>query len=138
METISLPAFVKERTGIYADLNANGRVIMQCASADATVSANRVLLESLLDNLVVNAMRHKPADTDIIIAVSGNSLSVTNDDDADTPLDKNLLFRRFSNRGQQKRGNGLGLSIVKAICDYHHWTISYIHTDNRHIFVVDF
>jgi len=139
VETIELVSFVNRRIAIYSDLNAGGgKVMLDNASTMASISANIPLFESMLDNLVVNAMRHKKDNADIIISVNNNYLSVINEGVEPITLDKNKLFKRFSNIGERNRGNGLGLSIVKAICDYHHWTIDYQFVDGRHTFIVKF
>jgi len=139
VETIELVSFVNRRIAIYSDLNAGGgKVMLDKVSTTASISANIPLFESMLDNLVVNAMRHKKDNADIIISVNNNSLSVINEGVEPITLDKNKLFKRFSNIGERNRGNGLGLSIVKAICDYHHWTIDYQFVDGRHTFIVKF
>ena len=139
VETIELVSFVNRRIAIYSDLNAGGgKVMLDNASTMASISANIPLFESMLDNLVVNAMSHKKDNADIIISVNNNSLSVINEGVEPITLDKNKLFKRFSNIGERNRGNGLGLSIVKAICDYHHWTIDYQFVDGRHTFIVKF
>lgn len=139
VETIELVSFVNRRIIIYSDLNAGGgKVMLDKDSTTASISANIPLFESMLDNLVVNAMRHKKDNADIIISVNSNSLSVINEGEEPITLDKNKLFKRFNNIGERNRGNGLGLSIVKAICDYHHWTIDYQFVDGRHTFIVKF
>jgi len=138
-DTIELVPFVNRRIAIYSDLNAEGgNVVFDNTSAGVSISANISLFESMLDNLVVNAMRHKKDNTDIIISVDNSSLSVTNEGEEVTTLDKNNIFKRFNNLGEKNRGNGLGLSIVKAICDYHHWTIDYQFADGRHEFIIKF
>ena len=138
-DTIELVPFVNRRIAIYSGLNAEGgNVVFDNTSAGVSISANISLFESMLDNLVVNAMRHKKDNTDIIISVDNSSLSVTNEGEEVTTLDKNNIFKRFNNLGEKNRGNGLGLSIVKAICDYHHWTIDYQFADGRHEFIIKF
>ena len=43
-------------------------------------------------------------------------VSNTSDDAA---LDADQIFNRFYRPSEKTTGNGLGLSIVKAVCDYH-------------------
>ena len=102
-----------------------------------TVEANDVLMESMLNNLVVNAVRHNRAEGTIIISVSNGRLSIANPSD-EPPLDADRVFSRFYRMKSSQKGNGLGLAIVKSICDYHHWTVSYEYRDGLHIFAVVF
>lgn len=97
------------------------------------ITANRTLLESLVTNLAVNAVRSSgTAD----ITLTGTRLVVSNPSTDGKALDRDRLFHRFA-QTSGKRGNGLGLAIAKAICDFHHWTIEYAFTDGRHLFTVD-
>jgi two-component system OmpR family sensor kinase len=137
-ERIDLLEFVRQRIRLFTDLDTDRQVWLDEASMPLVVTANASLLESLLDNLVVNALRHKCDGTSVTISVFGNTLYVINVGVTDTPLNKEMLFKRFANTGDKNRGNGLGLAIVKAICDYHHWSINYDYTDGRHHFTVQF
>ena len=101
-----------------------------------TVRANRTLLESLVNNLVVNAVRHNRPGGEITVTVAAGSLTVSNTSDGKA-LDERLLFNRFYRPSEQVKGNGLGLAIVRAICQYHGWKVSYSYT-GRHCFTVDF
>ncbi len=101
------------------------------------IKANEALLESLLNNLVVNAIRHSFDNNRITIEIMEHSLTITNIAN-DGPLDEKLLFRRFQFTDDQKRGNGLGLSIVKAICDFHGWSINYEYNEGIHRFIIGF
>lgn len=102
------------------------------------VKANSTLFRIMLNNLIVNALRHTTGDNGIIeIIITRNDLSVCNQADNGT-LDATKIFSRFHTDDQAKGGNGLGLSIVKAICDYHGWTIQYSFQHQRHCFTVTF
>lgn len=88
------------------------------------IPANRSLLESLLNNLVVNAVRHNRPDGEIRITLSPDSLTVSNTS-TEKALNAKLIFNRFYRPSEKTKGNGLGLAIVKAVCDYHGWKIAY-------------
>lgn len=105
---------------------------------DLTIQANATLLDCMLKNLIVNAIRHALPDTDIRLLLTDDSITVSNASAATQPLDSNKLFTRFSAAQTGTGGNGLALSIVKAICDFHHWKIRYSFEDGRHTFCVRF
>ena len=137
-ERVDLVDFIQKRISLYADLDTENQVLLDETSTPLTVTANTSLLESLLDNLVVNAIRHKRDNTSVVVSVFGNMLNVINAGATDKALDPAMLFKRFANTGDRKRGNGLGLAIVKAICDCHGWTVRYEFADGRHKFSVAF
>lgn len=102
-----------------------------------TVDCNEVLLESMLSNLIVNAVRHGRPKGTISITLKGQSLVIANSSD-EPPLDATQIFSRFYRVKASQKGNGLGLAIVKSICDYHHWSIGYRHEGDQHKFIIDF
>jgi len=102
-----------------------------------TVNTNLILLESLINNLIVNAIRHNSDKRVINITLEGKTFSISNTGQPD-PLNPDKIFRRFSRTSEEKKGNGLGLSIVRQICILHGWEIEYDFKDAKHIFVVRF
>lgn len=95
-----------------------------------TMLADPDLLMQLISNLTENALRHTPADTAIEIEVlridGAPVLSVSDNGPGLHPEDREKVFRRFY-RGEKSRttgGNGLGLSLCKAIAELHHATIN--------------
>lgn len=102
-----------------------------------TVYANRILLESLVNNLVVNAVRHNRPGGEILLTLWDGELILSNTSD-EPALDERLIFNRFYRPSEKVKGNGLGLAIVKAICMYHGWTANYRYENNRHTFIITF
>lgn len=102
-----------------------------------TVSANRSLLECLLNNLFVNAVRHNRPGGEITITLADGGLAVSNTSD-EAALDGTRIFSRFYRPSEKVEGNGLGLAIVKAICEYHGWSVRYSYLDGMHTFTVLF
>ena len=105
---------------------------------DKKLSANPILLECLLKNLIVNAIRHSSSAGEIQIRVDDSSLMVGNESVDGMPLDADTLFCRFRPGNVRQKGNGLGLAIVKAVCDFHHWLVKYRYEAGQHLFIVNF
>lgn len=137
-EKIDLISAIKERLPIYKELGDNTSIHLVESDAHPIITANQSLLESLLNNLIINAIRHTCPNSGVYIFVFQNSLTVCNDSINNKALDHSLLFQRFQFSSDKKRGNGLGLSIVKAICDYHGWRIYYSFEEGKHCFKVAF
>lgn len=99
------------------------------------LKANKLLVESLINNMVVNAIRHNVKEGTINIKVDKSGLKVSNTG-VPYALDPNKIFRRFSRSSEEKKGNGLGLAIVQQICIMHGWEVSYNYENNLHVFGV--
>ncbi len=116
-----------------------GRIRLSMPAVHIRLSANRTLLEILISNLIVNAIRHSEGGQPISASLYPGGFSVSNPA-GNGSLPASDLFVRFGNHRQNPSGNGLGLAIVKQICDYNRWHVSYRY-DNRtcsHLFAVDF
>ena len=48
------------------------------------------------------------------------------------------VFNRFYRPSEKVKGNGLGLAIVRAICEYHGWAVGYRYEEDMHCFTVGF
>lgn len=122
----------------YLESLSGGLILKQnFSTASLPIKANRSLLESMVNNLVVNAVRHNKTSGEITVFLSDNRLMVSNTSD-DAALDADQIFNRFYRPSEKTTGNGLGLAIVKAVCDYHGWKILYAYADGKHQFVVIF
>ena len=133
LEKIFLSEFVGHLLPSYKLHSDNCEVVFRQTNSDnKEVLANPVLLECILNNLVVNALRHTSGGLIVVAVENGNRLIVSNPSDG-IPLNPEDVFRRFRS---DNSGTGLGLAIVKAICDFHGWQIEYSHTVNRHMFTV--
>jgi len=136
-ESIDLSIFIKENISQYAILYTEPVQFTSIDEKAPCISANRPLLEAMVNNLVINALRHNVPNEPVHIEWNYPLLVVYNKA-ANGSLDKDNLFHRFYNPSGSSKGNGLGLAIVKAICDYHHWQINYVFYENKHRFSVKF
>lgn len=101
------------------------------------LKANPSLFESLISNLVVNAVRHNQPGGKIILTVTLGGMTVANTSPSDA-LDAAHIFDRFYRATGKGNGYGLGLSIVKAVCDYHGWQVDYTYDNGLHQFHIRF
>lgn len=137
MEDIRLTRFLDELTPFLQSIAGDLFLYEEFTDSALTIRANRTLLESLVNNLVVNAVRHNRPKGEIYLLVSGRELTVSNTSD-EPALDARLIFNRFYRPSEKVKGNGLGLAIVRAICEYHGWTVAYRYEEGMHRFTVRF
>ncbi len=101
---------------------------------NATVNGNTSLTEILINNLLLNAIRHTPVNGFISIGLRNSVFSVGNS--GVQKLDEDLLFKRFSKLSSTNSGSGLGLAIIKEIAKFQKWEVQYTFVSNDHVFSV--
>ena len=113
-----------------------------------SVKSNHVAVESIISNLIDNAIAHGKTDTEVLVSLGANSsrnvyLRVTNkvgkevnEDDLKHMFEP--LWQKDVSRTSEDNF-GLGLSIVSALCDAIDAEVSVTKTDEEHIsFLVSF
>lgn len=101
------------------------------------IETNPVLIEVLVNNLFLNAIRHNVKEGKINIEIKNKQLIFKNTGQENAlPIDK--LFNRFSKSNPSGKGNGLGLAIVKKIAELNNWTVEYSFENNLHNFSIKF
>lgn len=108
--------------------------VLEIIGSDILVNGNSSLTEIMINNLIINAIRHTSSDGFITIQLTDSVFEISNSGTG--PLNTDLLFKRFSKLSTVHNGSGLGLSIIQEICKFHHWTISYRFENNHHFFSV--
>lgn len=103
-------------------------------SDNVKVNGNIGLTEVLINNLIINAIRHTSINGSISIKLNNSVFEVSNS--GTEKLNSDLLFKRFSRFSKDNNGSGLGLAIVQEICKSQNWTIDYRFENNNHIFSV--
>lgn len=100
------------------------------------LTCNKTLLEILISNLLINAIVHNTECGSIHIRFLENTLTIANT--GKESLNREVLFERFIVSSSETTNSGLGLAIIKEICNRHGWKIHYEFQDNHHLFEVHF
>lgn len=134
-EEIDVRDFIENLVPSYNLLRSGCQVRFEAKAKDKEIiSANSILLECMLNNLVVNAIRHTPeGEIDIFLYDNGRLVIVN---PGQKPLNPECIFQRFKSGDSGTKGAGLGLAIVKAICEFHGWTVTYDYKNRHHVFTV--
>lgn len=102
---------------------------------DLLVNANPTLIEVLLSNLLANAIRHNLTGGNILVKISGGVFTVQNTGQL-YALNTGRLFQRFAKSSADTESMGLGLEIVKKVCDLYKYEITYTYEHPMHVFSV--
>ena len=136
-QQLNVSAILNEPLVILAEQAEANKIQIETniEDTDLTVQANKTLLESLINNLIINAVRHNIPNGKISISLQSYLLTITNTG-TDKPLDETIIFHRFGCMNEGTKGSGLGLAIVRQICSLYGWKISYTYQNGRHQFVI--
>lgn len=92
---------------------------------------NSVWVELMLRNLLDNAIKYSPQEAEIVINIGKNYIDVRNTGIQIKPQDLAKLGQRFFRvAGQNEKGNGIGLSIVKCIADFYGCNLTFTNSNN--------
>ncbi len=105
-----------ESIGVDLGADAPGEVQVACSPEE---------LRSLIENLVDNALRYAPMNTQVTVSVRQGEgfaeITVSDLGAGIPPEERERVFERFHRvAGDNTTGSGLGLAIAKAIVDRHH------------------
>jgi signal transduction histidine kinase len=134
-EEISLKTIIDRQLENYEDFSHNKNLKVTTDLSNQTLTANAILAETLITNLLSNAIRHNIQDGSIEIIYNGKVLLFIN---TGHPLseDPEKLFNRFKKMSVSKDSIGLGLAIVKKICEVNLWKIHYSYENDLHKILV--
>lgn len=110
--------------------------LQQQLQPDMSIAADAALLQLLVNNLLSNAIRHNIPDGSIYIELNTSFLLLKNTGLAPF-VATDQLFARFKKGNTAVDSIGIGLAIVKKICDLYGYTIRYDYADGFHSIYID-
>ncbi|MAZ28694.1 MAG: two-component sensor histidine kinase [Cytophagaceae bacterium] len=98
---------------------------------------DRSLASILCNNLLSNAIKHNTKEGPIIVVAQETHIQFINHGKYALAGPEHI-FERFYRESKKEDSTGLGLSIVKKICDYYGFEPSYHFRESCHVFQIDF
>lgn len=137
-ENLSLKAIIDKILEVFKDVYAykNIRVSFE-NEKDINLYSNKTIIEILVNNLIKNAFNHNIENGEIKISINSNSLTIFNTSNS-KELDKEKIFQRFFKDSSSNTSIGLGLSLVKSICDNNNFLLDYYFKSGMHYFEIKF
>lgn len=130
---VDLQERLKEQLQEIEELARLKNLKIEKQSEQLVLRMNPMLADILLKNLLINAMNYCRQNGRINITLTGSGLTVANQGEP-LKIKPEQLFERFTKNDPSSPSLGLGLSIVKTICDIYNLQIRYDYRDGYHTF----
>lgn len=134
---IDLAAAVEKKLEDFSELWQIEVITVHSDLTPAVINMNPNLLTFLLNNLFSNATKHNYSGGEIFVQLTSQNLLIKNTS-RDAPLLTDKMFKRFYKPSQSGASNGLGLSIIKQICEVSGFQIAYTYEESLHTFTIQF
>ncbi len=136
-EKIGLTGIIDKYLLLFAEVIKDRRVtITTDYTDDFVVSLHPLLADLLVSNLLGNAVKYNHPGGEVHIQINQNAFIISNTSQLPA-IEPAQLFKRFNKSSSvSDTSNGLGLAIIKKICDMHHLQIDYSGAEGRHTFKV--
>ena len=135
-ESVDLAPLIKEKLTQLEDPLRDRQLHVYEELSGMRVAINSYLADILLNNLLLNAIRHNKNSGRVDIQLRERSLRITNSGPAPS-FDPATIFDRFV-KGSHSGGTGLGLAIVRQICDNYRFTLRYSYQAEMHAIEIGF
>ncbi|WP_018268096.1 sensor histidine kinase [Methylosinus sp. LW4] len=99
---------------------SNRQIDFVTSAAPVTIRGDRMAIESIVSNVIDNALRAEPSGGAIMVIVDdGPSVSVVDHGAGVAPEDRDRVFEPFWRKSSDATGSGLGLAIGKELMAAH-------------------
>ncbi|WP_341841568.1 HAMP domain-containing sensor histidine kinase [Chitinophaga caseinilytica] len=135
---LDISRYARETVNTFCDLvTIKGLTMDYRIEEKVEVKLHTALVDILLNNLLGNAIRHNYPGGHISVELTAKRLVIANTGlEPQGPPEE--MFQRFRKGMRCQSSVGIGLSIVKQICDMNSFTIEYRFETGHHIISIDF
>jgi signal transduction histidine kinase len=134
--SFSLNDLIREKLQIFDAAIQEKELKLELDLLEITqVYMNPYLAETLIINLIKNAIIHNTTGGVLRIQLSNNALSISN---SGSPLSfpEKDIFKRFVRSENSKKNLGIGLSIVQRICELYTFKIAYTYSSEHQFKII--
>jgi len=125
--TVDMTALLRELGELYKELaESQGRNLTISVHSGIKITGNRHLLAQAISNLLDNAIKYSPVHGKISLFAKEKTIKICDNGNGIPLSEQNHVMERFVrlDNARSTPGNGLGLSLVKAVSELHNATMS--------------
>ena len=135
-ELTDLARFIRDKVNEFQELLADRGITIRENLSPCQITINHNLLTVLLNNLMGNAIQHNRAGGKIHIQLDQEGFSFSNTG-TNGALNEQQILQRFY-KSPESEGSGLGLTLIKEICDSYGFRFHYEFRNEMHCFEIRF
>ena len=139
---INLSNFLFERIDFFDIISqANDKTLLPTITRDIWLNINDTELERIIDNNLSNAIKHsnEKSDIEIVLKRSADEIHLQFISKGKKIRDVSMIFEKnYTENNSAKRSLGLGLNMVKTICEKNHIKYSAHSEENTNTFTYVF
>lgn len=137
-EDILVNDIIDKHLEIFEDFIENKNIkISKNFTSNAKLSANPMLFDMVISNLISNSIKHNIKNGNIDIITTDFFFSFSNSGEPISIASKSI-FERFKKDSKSSDSFGLGLAIVKKVCDTNNWQINHSFVEDQHVISIYF
>jgi len=112
--TFDLAEMIRERVDVHAQMRRNP---FEVEAERLMIHADRMGLEQVLDNIIINAMKYSDATEPIVLTLEEGSLRIIDHGIGMDATQIARIYERYYQGDDHQPGEGIGLALVKRYCD---------------------
>ena len=137
-ETVQMDKVIMYKLEELTEIADAKKITTRIKLSPVTIVFHQQLAEILTVNLLNNAIRYNNENGILAIELNDSAFTIANTSDLPALDDKKVFQRFYRHNDTKQEGNGLGLSIVKQICDLAGYRLAYGYQDGLHTIVIFF
>lgn len=135
-ERLNLGAILNERLEFFAPFFSQKNIEIRTKLDESEIIAERNTINTLFDNLISNAIKYNKKGGFIALTLETDIFSIENSGVLIEKENIDKIFERYARFGADTGGFGIGLSLVKKICDEYDIKISVERSDSSNKFIL--
>jgi two-component system OmpR family sensor kinase len=115
-EEFDLKDLISESVEFFQDISITKNIVLNSNLESCLIKMDRTKTQKLVNNLISNAIKYSKSNSSINISLKDNIFSVEDFGIGISPSEQAEIFKRYKRGNNIEGGFGIGLDIVKRVC----------------------